>query len=171
MGDMAALLKKLEAARISHAQDNKAGAIDALCAVIAYLRQNGATEGQTLPLVWLGYDYTDKTPGNVKPLFDAGREAIAAAAIDALMQSGIKEVPASKQVSDAMGGAKSDKQLRDWRGNVREGKARADAREQYDRAMLAMKCLREGEFAAVPVDAWRKGVLAMVANGYGIEKA
>jgi len=169
--NLATLLERLEAARIHHAQDNKSGAIDALGAVILYLRQEGATEAHTLPLVWLAHDYLDNTPGNVKPLFDAGREAIAAAAIDALMQSGLKEKPASKMVSDAMGGVKSDKQLRDWRGNVRENKTRPEAREQYDRAIQAMRGLREGRFAAVPVAVWRNGVLAMVSFSYGIEKA
>jgi hypothetical protein len=170
-GDIATLLEQLEAARVRHAQDKAAGAIDALGAVIHYLREQGATEGHTLPLMWLAYDYTDKTPGNVKPLFDAGREAIAAAAIDALMQTGLTEKAASVDVSKAMGGAKTDNQLRDWRGNVREGKTRAEAREQYHRAKLAMNQLREGDFAAVPVGSWRKGVLAMVAESYGIKKA
>lgn len=171
MDTLATLLARLEECHDQHAQDQTAGAIDALGAVIHFLKSNGATEGQTLPLVWLGYQFTTKEPGNVKPLFHAGREAIAAAAIDALMHSGLTERAASDEVSKAMGGAKTGTQLRDWRGNVREHKARADARVQYDRAMSAMKQLREGEFASADAPTWRNDVLAMVAESYGLQKA
>lgn len=171
MDNLSTLLERLEAARIRHAEDNKAGAIDALGAVILYLRQEGATEAHTLPLMWLGHDYTDTTPGNVKPLFDAGREAIAAAAIDALMESGLTEKAASDDVSRAMGAAKTGKQLLYWRANVREGKARADAQDQYDNARKAMRATRQEHFAGVSDAFWREGVLAMVREAYGLKKA
>jgi hypothetical protein len=148
-----------------------AGAIDALGAVIFYLRQEGATEGHTLPLMWLGYDYLDKTPGNVKPLFDAGREAIAAAAIDALTEGrSLTLKAASDLVAKATGGAKDSQQLRDWRKNVRERKSRFEAQEQYSRAKQTMEALRAGQFAGAPKETWRKGVLAMVQDAYGIKK-
>lgn len=169
--DLAALLERLEAARIRHAQDQTAGAMDALGAVIFYLRQLGATEGQTLPLMWLGYDYLDKTPGNVKPLFDAGREAIAAAAIDALTEGrSLTLKAASDLVATATGGAKDSQQLRDWRKNVREDKSRREAREQYFRAKQAFEALRAGEYAGLSKETWRKAVLGMVRDQYGIAK-
>ena len=172
MDNLAALFERLEAARIHHTQDNKSGAIDALGAVILYLRQEGATEAHTLPLVWLAHDYLDNTPGNVKPLFDAGREAIAAAAIDALTEGrSLTLKAASDLVAKATGGAKDSQQLRDWRKNLRgKDKARDDAREQYFRAKRAMATLRAGQFAGASIEAWRKGVLAMVQDAYGIKK-
>jgi len=171
MDTLATLLARLDECHDQHAQDQTAGSIDALGAVIHFLKSNGATEGQTLPLVWLGYQFTRKEPGNVKPLFLAGREGIAAAAIDALMQSGMTEKAASDEVSKATGGIKTGKQLCDWRGNVREGKTRAEARDQYDDARRVINALRKGEFAGADASTWRKGVLAMVAHSYGLEKA
>jgi hypothetical protein len=165
------LMERLEAARNLHAQDQAAGALDALGAVIHFLKCEGATEAQTLPLMWLAHQFQTKEPGNVKPLFIAGREGIAAAAIDALMESGLTEKAASDEVSKAMGGAKTGKQLRDWRGNVREGKSRAEAQEQYDKARQTMRTLRKTHFAGVSDAFWRKGVLAMVADSYGLKKA
>lgn len=165
------LFARLDKARIRHAQDRNEGGIDALAAVIEYLREVGATPGQTLALNWLGHEFTTKEPGNVKPLVDAGQEAIAAAAIDALMESGLTEKAASDEVSKAMGGAKTGKQLRDWRKNIRQNKTRFEAREQYDKARQAMRTQRETHFAGVSDAFWRKTVLAIVADSYGLKKA
>jgi hypothetical protein len=168
------LVELLEDAHNLHAQDQAAGAIDALGAVIHFLKCEGATEAQTLPLVWLGYHFATfktKEPGNVKPLFIAGREGIAAAAIDALMETGLTEKAASDEVSKATGSAKAGKQLRDWRKNIRQNKTRFEAREQYDKARQAMRTQRETHFAGVSDAFWRKTVLAIVAESYGLKKA
>lgn len=174
MDALATLLARLDECHDKHAQDQTAGAIDALGAVIHFLRSNGATAGQTLPLMWLAYQFSTfkiKEPGNPKPLFPAGRESIAAAAIDMLMESGLNEIAACNGVSKAIGGAKTGKQLQDWRGNIRQNKTRAEARAQYDDACRVFRAMRQAEFAGVDQSTWRKGVLAMVARSYGLEKA
>lgn len=132
MNSLENLFTRLEIARARHAQDEKGGARDALAAVIEFLEDVGATKRHIAVLGWMLHQFEPKKEaGNLKPLFYAYREAIAAAAIDLLMKSGLNEIDASNAVSKAMGGEKTGKQLRDWRGKPPSGSS-------WCRSILAM---------------------------------
>lgn len=167
MSDLETLFTRLDMARIRHAQDQKEGAIDALAAVIEYLREAGANDHQTLPLNWLGDDLTAKPVGNSKPVFIGGRDGLAVAAVDALKESGLKLKTAFAEVSNAMRGEMTETQLRNLRQSLKSTDKRTPARKQYDAATAKLAALREGECADAPVSLWRKGILAMVADSYG----
>lgn len=161
------LAARLELAGERHPKEQREAAIDALAAVIEFLRESGAPAKQTIALTWLGHELTNPHGNTLKPLFDVGRKAIAAAAIDALMTEGDKLKPASIMVAKSMGGAKTDEQLRNWRKNVREGKLRPETTEQYYRASNSFRSMRQGEFAGALPQEWRAWLLALVQATYG----
>ena len=61
--------------------DQTAGAIDALGAVIWFLRSEGVTEAHTLPFMWLAHDLIAKPAGHSKSVFTGGRQGLAVAAV------------------------------------------------------------------------------------------
>lgn len=160
------LLELLEDARIKHADDQTAGAIDALGAVIWFLRSEGVTEAHTLPLMWLAHDLIAKPAGHSKSVFTGGRQGLAVAAVDALKDSGLKLSDALAKVSKAMNGEMTQTQLENWRESLRRTKKRTPAKKQYEDAKKVLVELREGRFASEPSSSWREGVLAMIAGSY-----
>lgn len=164
------LLELLEDARIKHAGEHKAGAIDALGAVIWYLKSEGVSEAHTLPLMWLAHDLIAKPVGHSKPLFNAGREGLAVAAVDALKDSGLNLRSALAEVSEVMNGEMTPTQLENWRESLRRTKKRTPAKKQYEDAKKVLVALREGRFASEPISSWREFVLAMIAGSYGLKK-
>ena len=164
------LLELLEDARIKHADDQTAGAIDALGAVIWYLRSGGVAEAHTLPLMWLAHDLIAKPVGNSKSVFIGGREGMAVAAVDALKDSGLKLATALAEVSNSMGGEMTETQIKNWRQSLKLSDKRTPAKQQYEATKSRLATLRNGEFADASDAFWRKAVLAMVARSYGIKK-
>lgn len=172
MNSLENLWARLEKARAKHAQDPKEGSRDALAAVIEFIEDLGATKRHTAALGWMLHQFEPKKEaGNLKPLFHAYREAVAAAAIDLLMESGLSEIDASNAVSKAMGGKKTGKQLRDWRGNVSERKARPEAQDAYFKAKKEFRHLRETRYASLLDEVWREALIGTISKSYGIDKA
>ncbi|MGY6636929.1 MAG: hypothetical protein ACXIUO_07320 [Erythrobacter sp.] len=169
MAAIETLFARLETAHRRHAQEQSEGARYALEAVIAYLREAGATPGQILPLSWLAHDMIAKPVGRETPVFNAGREGLAVAAVDALKDSGLKLATALAEVTSAMGGAMTETQLEHLRENIRRTRKRTPARKQYDDAKRALAEHRQGKLAGAPVLSWRAGVIAMVAESYGLK--
>lgn len=164
------LSRLLDEAYRLHAQDQKRGAIEALSATVRFLKLEGATEAQTLPLEWLLHDLASKRQGNEKPLFDAGRDGILVAAIDILMESGMTETQARKAVHEAIGKARDKAQLRNLRGHIREGRTNKNSSDQYHEAKAVYRALRENQFATVSEEFWREALLTMVAEQFGLKK-
>jgi hypothetical protein len=163
---MAALLNRLEAARKQHVQEQMPGAVAAIMALLDFLKAEGATPGQCLPLAWLANDLTSTTIG--KPMFEAGQWAIAAAAVDVLKLTGMAVPEACRRVARSTGGALDGKQLADWRKNVRGKKARPDAVDHYHHAVRELTAYLNS--VGLDKNRWERPLLAMVADTFGSKK-
>ena len=165
-GNRDQLFERLEAARVLHTQHQKHGAIAALLAVIDYLEDEGAMPGHILPLRWLGYEFTQDDVG--KPLFKAGQDAIAAAAVDLLLQSGLSQDDACNRGARATGGVITGSQLKTLRKNFLGHRQRPEAIKQYEQATKAMTgVLRD---MSPDVSGWETVVMKMVAHTFGKPK-
>lgn len=160
------LFECLEAARVLHAKHQKHGAIAALLAVIDYLENEGAMPGHILPLRWLGYEFTQDEIG--KPLFKAGQDAIAAAAVDLLLQTGLSQDEACNRVARATGSVITGSQLKTLRKNFLGHRQRPEAIKQYEQATKAIT----GVLTDMSPDqsGWENAVIKMVAHTFGNPK-
>ncbi len=157
---------RLDMAYQRHASDNMEGAIDALAAVIEFLKAEGAAAHETLPLIWLAHHMTDKTPG--KPLFEAGQWAIAAAAVDMLKKSGVKLDVACERIARATGGALVASQLKDFRKNVSGYRQRVEVTKQYEQNK---KILEQKLNEMLPDKArWETFLVTLVSETFGRKK-
>lgn len=84
--DMDVLLARLDMAAERYKSDKNQGSIDALAALLKWMRKTGFASHQTMPLAWLAHDRTYKRQGNEIDLSDIGRRAIAAACVTLLIR-------------------------------------------------------------------------------------
>lgn len=163
------LLAHLDMAHDDLVQGQELGKLDAILAVVQYLKDAGASPSQLLPLGALANDLYRPKVGNQKPLLASIREAVAAAAVDVLKDGGMSLADALGLVSEATGGALDQTQLGDLRENLRRTKKRSEARQKYDEAKNGFTKFRRDN-AEAPESAWRDAVLAVVKKRYGGRK-
>lgn len=169
MASLERLLAYLDMAHDDLMQGQELGKLDALLAVLQYLKDAGASPSQLLPLGALANDLHRPKVGNQKPALASMREAVAVAAVDVLKDGGMRVADALALVSEATGGALDQTQLGDLRENLRRTKKRSEAREKYDQAKKGFTESRRDN-AEVQDSAWRDAVLAVVKKRYGGRK-
>lgn len=169
MASLERLLAHLDMAHDDLVQGQEQGKLDALLAVLQYLKDAGASPSQLLPLGSLANDLHRPKVGNQKPLLASIREAVAVAAVDVLKDGGMSLADALALVSEATGRALDQTQLRDLRENLRRTNKRSEAREKYDQAKKGFTGFRR-DYAEAPDSAWRDAVLAVVKKRYGGRK-
>lgn len=156
----------LEAAYQKHAEDQIAGAIDALGAVIWFLKSEGAPSRHTLPLMWLAEHVLGDREGNTKQIFDAGRDGILVAAVDELVSTKLPLDEACSVASKAIRGAKSHISIRNLRKEVRRENCNPRTREQYDSFKQQMRNLLKDKSMLER----RRAITVMLSDVYGISK-
>ena len=162
------LCADLEAARIQHASDQMAGSLAALTAVSDFLRAQGATPGQVLPISWLIHHLTDHSPG--KPIFEIGRCSIATAAVDLLMETGAPLDQACRDVALQTNRKLSAKQIKDWRKNLNAGRSKPGALEYYISVKNAFRAKLVESTPEGGKTKWKRPILAVVADAFGKQK-
>ena len=156
----------LEAAYQKHAEDQIAGAIDALSGVIWFLKSEGAPSRHTLPLMWLADHVLGRRVGNSKQVFDAGRDGILVAAVDELVSMKLGLDDACSEASRAIGGEKSAESVLNLRKEVRRGKCNPKTREQYDAFKQELRNLLTDHSMLER----RRAITEMLSSFYGISK-
>jgi hypothetical protein len=168
MTDFEILRADLRAAKVKHANDQKAGALMALEAVSGFLRAQGATSEEMLPISWLLHDMADQGGSPGKPTFEVGRYAIAAAAVDLLKEAGFSLDRACLDVARQTNGRISKTQIKDYRKNMNAGRAKPEAQDIYVKTKQAIRAnLKE---LAPDKTKWRTPILAAVADAFGKHK-
>lgn len=166
--DFEKLCAELEAARTQHASDQMAGSLAALVAVSDFLRAQGATPGQMLPISWLLHYLTDASPG--KPVFEIGRWSIATAAVDLLMETGAPLDQACRDVAMQTNGTLSAKQIKDWRKNLNAGRSKPGAQEYCISVKNALRAKLAEMMPEGKQLAWKRPILATVSDAFGKQK-
>jgi len=169
MAPLERLLAHLDMAHDDLMQGQELGKLDALLAVLQYLKDAGASPSQLLPLGALANDLHRPQVGNQKPLLASTREAVAVAAVDALKDGGMRLADALALVSEATGRALDQTQLEDLRENLRRTRKRSEARKKYDEAKAGFTGFRRDRPEA-PDRTWRDAVLTVVKKQYGGRK-
>lgn len=169
MAPLETLLAHLDMAHEDLVQGQQLGKLDALLAVVQYLKDAGASPSQLLPLGALAHDLQHPKVGNQKPLLASTREAVAVAAVDALKDGGMRLADALALVSEATGRALDQTQLEDLRENLRRTKKHSEARKKYDEAKAGFTGFRR-DHPEAPDSTWRDAVLAVVKKRYGGRK-
>lgn len=135
--DMDVLLARLDMAAERFKSDKNEGSIDALAALLEWMRKTGFASHQTMALAWLAHDGTYIRQGNESDLNDLGRKAIAAACVTLLItHCNFSLHDALKAVAAETKGAMTENKLKNLRKEIGMNRTvSGKAVEQHDLAI------------------------------------
>jgi hypothetical protein len=162
--DMDVLLARLDMAAERFKSDKNEGSIDALAALLEWMRQTGFASHQTMALAWLAHDRTYIRQGNESDLNDLGRNAIAAACVTLLISDcNFSLDDALKAIAAETKGAMTENKLKNHRKEI--GMKRTVSRKAVEQHDLAIAQANQ-HLINLSVKVKVEAILAMVRNLY-----
>lgn len=162
--DMDLLMARLDMAAKRFKSDKNEGSIDALAALLEWMRNTGFASHQTMALEWLAHDRVYRRQGNEGDLIDIGRRAIAAACVTLLISHCNYSLgEALKAVANETKGAMTEDKLKNLRKEIGMNRTvSGTAVQQHDLAIARAN----QSLINLPVKIKSVAILAMAGSLY-----